>query len=262
MMREKILAFILVSSWTVPALSEVTRIEVMHREDVLSGREFGLAGAYEKLSGTAYFAVDPANPANQIITDIDKAPRNAESRVEWWADFYLLKPKDARRGNGTVFFDMGNRGEKRILHYFNFGDQVMDFQSEADFGDGFLLNEGFTLLWLGWQWDVATCDELMRVYVPIARNDGEPLRGLVRADFVVSSRVHSHRLADRGRYAGLPGGRSGSSGERLDGSRQCRGGTAARSSRQVAIRAGRGRQARCQPDVGLFGRWFRALQDL
>ena len=203
-MRRRIATFLLLILCAAPSYSEVTRIEVTHREDILSGRELGRAGAYEKVSGTVYFAVDPTNAANQIITDVDKAPRNAEGKVEWSADFYLLKPKDARRGNRTVFLEVGNRGGKRLLNYFNLGDDAVGPDGEADFGDGFLLNEGFTLLWLGWQWDVATGEDLMRAFVPIATDEGRPLRGLVRADFVVSARVQDHRLADRADMPAYP----------------------------------------------------------
>ena len=57
--------------------AEVVRFDVQSRTDFLAGKDFGSAGAYEKLSGKIYFAVDPSNSANQIIADIDKAPRNA-----------------------------------------------------------------------------------------------------------------------------------------------------------------------------------------
>ena len=198
-MREKILAFILVSSCAVPALSEVTRIEVTHREDVLSGRAFGLAGPYEKLYGRAYFAVDPANPANQIITDIDKAPRNTEGRVEWSAELYILKPKYVRQGNGAVFLEVGNRGGKGLLPRFNLAESSLDPESQAQFGDGYLLREGYTLVWLGWQWD--TPEGRMRMYPPTATDDGKPIRGLVRSDFVVATRVYDQSLADRNHIA-------------------------------------------------------------
>ena len=83
---------------SAPAYAEVVRIEVKSRADVLAGKSFGSAGPYEKLSGTIYFAVDPRNSANQIITDIDKAPKNAAGKVEFSSDFYLIKPKDATQG--------------------------------------------------------------------------------------------------------------------------------------------------------------------
>ena len=78
-----------------PVSAEVVRIEVKTRADV--SPQPG-AIAYERLTGTIYFEIDPANSANQIITDIDKAPRNAAGKVSFHSDFELLKPKDAARG--------------------------------------------------------------------------------------------------------------------------------------------------------------------
>ena len=75
------------------AFAEVTRVEIQKREDVLSGKSFGSAGPYEKLIGRVYFAVDPSNPHNQIIADIDKAPRNADGKVEFTADLLTMWPK-------------------------------------------------------------------------------------------------------------------------------------------------------------------------
>jgi len=77
-----------------PAWAEVVRIDVKSRADVLAGKAFGSAGPYEKLAGTIHFAVDPRHPANRIITDLDKAPRNAAGLVEFSSDFYLIRPKD------------------------------------------------------------------------------------------------------------------------------------------------------------------------
>jgi len=66
---------------TTAARAEVTRVEITSRQDVLNGKAFGSVGAYEKLSGKVYFAVDPNNPRNKIIADLDKAPRNAQGKV-------------------------------------------------------------------------------------------------------------------------------------------------------------------------------------
>ena len=57
--------------------AEVTRVDIQRREDVLGGKSFGSAGPYEKLIGRVHFAVDPDNPRNKIIVDLDKAPKNA-----------------------------------------------------------------------------------------------------------------------------------------------------------------------------------------
>ena len=98
-----------------PVHAEIVRIEVKSRADVLAGKAFGVVGPYEKLVGTIYLAIDPQNTANRIITDIDKAPRNANGRVEFSSDFYLIKPKDPSKGNGTLLYEVSNRGGKGML---------------------------------------------------------------------------------------------------------------------------------------------------
>ena len=181
-----------------PVRAEVVRIEVQSRADVLAGRSFGSAGPYEKLSGTMYFAVDPRHDANRIIADIDKAPKNAEGRVEFSSSFYLIKPKDPRRGNGTVLHEVSNRGGKGMIGFFNRAPGSLDPQTAEHFGDGFLLERGFTLLWVGWQFDPPLREGLVRVVAPIARDaDGRSIRGVVRSDFVPVERVTEVSLADR-----------------------------------------------------------------
>src|SRR5262245_51007681 len=95
-----------------PASAEVVRIDVQARRDLAGGQSFGTAGAYEKLSGTIYFAVDPSLAANRIVADLERAPRNAAGKVEFSADFYLIKPKTIARGNGAVLYEVSNRGGK------------------------------------------------------------------------------------------------------------------------------------------------------
>jgi hypothetical protein len=189
------LALILLAA---PVHAEVVRFEVTSRADVVAGKAFGAAGAYEKLTGKIYFAIDPRNSVNQIIADIDKAPKNAAGKVEFSSDFYLIKPKDPSRGNGTVLYEVSNRGGKGMLGFFNFATGNVNPDTAAHFGDGFLLEQGFTLMWIGWQFDVPQRDGLLRVYAPIAREaDGRPIQGVVRSDFVVNDIAKEASLADR-----------------------------------------------------------------
>ena len=180
-----------------PLTAEVTRIEVAARQAVLDGKEFGLAGGYEKLNGTIHFAVNPQNTSNRIVTDIDKAPLDENGRVAFHAEFYLIKPIDMTKGNGAVLFEVGNRGGKGLLRYFNFSSGSSDPTTAEHFGDGFLLREGFSLLWVGWQWDTPERAERMRMYVPIATDKGKLIRGLVRSDFVPTEHESDHSLSDR-----------------------------------------------------------------
>jgi hypothetical protein len=97
----------------------VTALEIDHRALVLDGRPFGEAGAYEKVIGVIRFAADPAHRLHGVITDLALAPRNAEGRVESWADFYLLRPADPARRNRRLLLDLPNRGRKVALGMFN-----------------------------------------------------------------------------------------------------------------------------------------------
>ena len=179
------------------AQARVMRIEVSSREALLDGKPFGLAGPYERIGGTIRFAVDPDNPANQIITDVSLAPRNAEGDVEFSTEFFMIKPVDPERGNGSLLYEVSNRGRKGMLGFFNFASGSLDPREASHFGDGFLMSEGYTLLWLGWQFDPPLRPGLLRLVTPTATRDGQPIRGLVRSDFVVADRVMSHSLADR-----------------------------------------------------------------
>jgi len=201
-MKKTLLAILLASALTPATLfAELVRIDVERRQDVLGGRAFGLAGAYEKIAGTAYFAVDPRLDANLIITDIDKAPVNAEGLVELSAELYILKPKNVKRGNGALLLEVGNRGRKSLLSFFNFADRSSDPETTAHFGDGFLLRKGYTLVWVGWQWDTPEEPGRMRMYPPVATEHGNPIRGLVRSDFVPLKPESDHSLADRDHIA-------------------------------------------------------------
>jgi hypothetical protein len=180
-----------------PLSAEVVRIEVQSRADLAGGQGFGAAGPYEKIAGKIFFAVDPALPANRIVADLDRAPRNAGGKVEFSSDFYLIKPKQIAKGNGAVLYEVSNRGGKGMLGFFNHAAGSLDPASPAEMGDGFLMAQGYTLLWVGWQFDPPQRPGLVRVYPPTAVEGGAPIRGLVRSDFVVTERESDHSLADR-----------------------------------------------------------------
>lgn len=180
------------------AQAKVTRLEITSRLDVAGGKAFGAAGPYEKLAGKLYFEADPAAARNRQIVDLDLAPRNAHGLVEFAADVFILKPKNGRRGNGTALVEIPNRGGKAMLRFFNRASSSPDPTSEAEMGDGFLLSRGFTLVWIGWQFDVPDQASALRLIAPLATEGGKPITGLVRADFVFSTRVYDASLGHRG----------------------------------------------------------------
>src|SRR5258705_7957199 len=93
-----------------PAAAKVEQIEILSRQPFAAGTEFGRAGAYEKLRGRAWFALDPDAAANAAIADLKLAPRNNRGLVIFSTDFLVLRPVEAARGNGTLLYKVNNRG--------------------------------------------------------------------------------------------------------------------------------------------------------
>lgn len=207
-MKPRIGVFAFVLFATINANARVERVEILSRGDVLEGKAFGDAGAYEKLSGKVHFAVKPEAAPNKFIDDLDKAPRNEAGEVDFAADFYVLRPKEAARSSGSVLLEIPNRGGKGILSIMQGGKGSRDPRTEEEFGDGFLLRRGVVVAWLGWQWDVRDEAGLMRLCAPTAQGDDGPksqapsskgearkaITGLVRADFTVNERQEEHPL--------------------------------------------------------------------
>ena len=124
----------------------VTRVEVAERVDLP-------VDGYERVAGKVYFAVDPRLPANRSIVDIDLAPRNAAGLVEFSADLLVLRPKDPAKSNGTAFLEIANRGSSPFWGALNIG-AARGMPNPQSLGDHFILDQGFTLVWVGWQFDV------------------------------------------------------------------------------------------------------------
>ncbi|MDA0745427.1 MAG: alpha/beta hydrolase domain-containing protein [bacterium] len=183
----------------------LTRLEITSREPVLKNKTFGKTGPYEILTGSAYFCVDPANPLNQPIVDLNLAPVNVNGLVECRADIHILKPAESNRGNGGLFYHVVNRGRKGLLAKFNLAEASNRPHTEAHFGDGFLMNEGYTVACCGWQVDVPPeapdNPDLMTLDVPIATQNKNPILGIVRSEIVVDAPTHTHSLGSRYHHA-------------------------------------------------------------
>jgi len=184
------------------AFARVESVEVERRETILEGRPFGDAGAYEKIDGRIRFAFDPASPFNQRIVDLEFAPRDEDSLVRAEANFMVLQPVDPAKRRGVALLEVSNRGGKAALGYFNDAAFSLDPTDPEHFGDGLLLRQGLTIIWIGWQWDVRPLEHRLRLEAPIARRpDAEPITGLVRADWVLTEPRASLHLGHRGHIA-------------------------------------------------------------
>jgi len=170
---------------TGAAEARITRIEIQKTEPAFAGRIFNPVGAYERLTGKAYGEVDPGSPANKDIQDIGLAPRNPNGMVEYVTDVDILRPADRQKGNGILFFNIHNRGNKGGIQLFNadVSGGLAEINSLANAGDGFMQRQGYTMIWFGWQPDVLAGNNRMTMTVPIAHNpDGSPITGLVRSE--------------------------------------------------------------------------------
>ncbi|SNS94718.1 Tannase and feruloyl esterase [Geodermatophilus pulveris] len=163
-------------------------LDLSRSEVVADGHSFGDAGAYEKLVGTIALRVDPDDPRNAVITDLDKAPRDSDGMVAYDTDFYLLVPQDRSRWNGKVFFEVNNRGNKRTLAYVNSSvvsqDRLSDPSTVEDFGTGFLLEQGYAIAWAGWEGDVLPGNNRMTIRLPVPTEaDGSAITGETVVEF-------------------------------------------------------------------------------
>lgn len=183
------LTLILLSVMLCQINAEVSRIVIKERITVADGYKFGSVGAYEKISGVIYYEMDPSNPANQMIIDLLLAPRNSRGMVECSGDFILIKPLDQSKGNGRILYDVNNRGNLYMLRNLNDAHGSNKPISSEHFGNGFLMREGYTLLWTGWNWDVNDNNILLQFDAPVASQ-----KGLTIKQKSVAEIVNSHSL--------------------------------------------------------------------
>ena len=197
-----VVAAIVSAAAGAPATAAVERVQVLERTAFAPGEAFGPAGAYEKVRGIAYFALDPEAAANARIVDLKRAPRDARGRVVFSSEFVMLRP--VKPQPSSLLYDVNNRGGIAILGQVDGRAPANnDPTTAADAGDGFLMRHGFTLLFSAWTWDVAPPAPGAKPLVfapPIARaEDGRPITGPVENEFTVTA------PSEIATYAGMRG---------------------------------------------------------
>lgn len=202
--RPAILLFyiVLASCHITQTYAEVSKIEIISTELVLDGKEWGNSGSYELLKGKIFFAFNPRNQYNSRITDLILAKTNSSTMAEAWTDIVILKPTNASASSGVGLVEVSNRGGKISMSSFcRAKNNDLDPNDPESFGDGLLLEQGLTMVWLGWQFDVPEGKGL-KLRVPIAQNpDGSTILGQVRSDWTVDEDVSSLNLGHGGMEA-------------------------------------------------------------
>ena len=160
--------------------------EIEEIQPVANGFKFAEAVPYECIKGWVHFTVDPKASYQSNIVDIDNAPKNTAGYIQFSSEFNILRPTIPQHGNGCLFFDYGNRGNKRAIQYFNDAPPSNDPINIEDCGNGFLFRRGYTVVWLAWQGDLLPGDGRMTMRLPIATELDNPITGLVRTEFIAS----------------------------------------------------------------------------
>jgi hypothetical protein len=163
---------------TTTAAAPRQTLAISARQDFTPGVSYGQVGAYEQVSGTLKGEVDPKDPKNAIIQDLDLAPVNDRGMVEYSADFLMLKPKDMTKANGVLRYDAPNRGN--ILTMLA-PDRVP--------GDAVYLERGYVLLYSAWQGDVPkSAPARLTLQVPTAKNrDGSAITGPYATELIINA---------------------------------------------------------------------------
>ncbi len=155
---------------------------------------FGSAGQYETLVGRAFGELDPNDPLNAIIQDIQlgKAP---DGKVHFVASFQIVKPIDMTKASGLLWHDVPNRGGRVTIvdAEKNFGDVGLSSAWQGD-------NSGNTVVPANATdptKTVVTANEWL--VVPVAKNlDGSTVTGRVLGRIVNHSGTNSAPLLVQG----------------------------------------------------------------
>jgi hypothetical protein len=173
-----------------PAHARIIRIDISRTESpTFGGATFGDSGQYEKITGRAFGEIDPADPRNRIIVDLDLAPRNERGMIEYSTDIVIFRPVDPSKGNRRLFYEINNRGFMRSLGLLNDVANITNNPTvAADAGNGFLMRQGYTILVSGWDVTVTPGSGRLAISVPIARErNGDPIVGPALEEFVIDN---------------------------------------------------------------------------
>ena len=182
MKKHALLALALAAAFAAPAQARITKVEISDPQPAFGGYSWPGVGQYEKLTGIAYGEVNPHDRRNRVIVDLELAPRNSRGNVEYSFNFYILKPVDLSRGAHRVMYEPPNRGGKTwtgLARVSGGGNDPATITDPAVLANAFFMPRGYTLVWSGWENDLAALTSLTgSAHFPVARNpDGSTITG-------------------------------------------------------------------------------------
>jgi hypothetical protein len=178
-----ILAAAFVICGSAPAQARIKKIQITVKESpTFGGYSWPRVGQYEKIAGKAFGELDPNDPKNSIIVDLKLAPKNAQGKVEYSFDFYILKPIDLAKGNHKMVYEPPNRGRKTIgaLNRGVGGDDPGSVTDASLLANSFLMPQGYSISFSGWDASAGASSAGFnsRITLPVAKNpDGSSITG-------------------------------------------------------------------------------------
>jgi Alpha/beta hydrolase domain len=169
--------------------AEVTSVTITSRTLLAGGQSFGSTGPYERLVGRIEFALDPTDPHNVRIVDLNHARRDADGRVRFSSDLNVVRPTDPTKGNGVLLFHISNRGVMDLMGAFNRGNA-----SGGGIGDGLLMRDGYTMVFVGWEFDVPA--PRLRIEAPAAILRADSSAEPLSVEIMVNERAAETFLID------------------------------------------------------------------
>ena len=169
------------------AYARVTEIVVDDSQPLTIGNV--AVPGYHQISGRAFGELDPADPHNALIQDINLG-KDADGKVRYVASFVLTVPDDLSRASGLLWQDVPNRGTPLLIGAV-----------ERSFGDIGLAS--------AWQGDNSAIDanngtavrptqmvgDRHWLQVPVAKNaDGTPVTGQILGRIVNRSGLDAQPL--------------------------------------------------------------------
>lgn len=163
------------------AQARVTRIVI---DDVQPLAAAGQTIAYEQIAGRAFGELDPRDPRNALITDIELG-KDADGKARYVATFVITKPVNLSQSSGLMWHGVPNRGNALTINLI-----------ERNAGD-----IGLSSAWQGDNAGNTTVRASMPVggthflQLPVAKHpDGATVTGLVFGRIVNRSGVNSQPL--------------------------------------------------------------------
>ena len=170
-----------------PVEARVTKIVIDDQQPLTAAA--GQTTPYRQISGRAFGELDPRDPLNGIIQDIELG-KDADGKVRYVASWVLTLPVDASKISGMMWHDVPNRGSPLIIDVSerNFGDVGL---ASAWQGDNSAINAA--------NGTAVRLTELVGgrhfVQIPVAKNaDGSTVTGLVFGRIVNRSGLPAQAL--------------------------------------------------------------------